>query len=505
MGNKKHILRFNLNGLRGEFLIPKGVNQVVIIADGFPSTPIKKDFMRFLEDNGFASFYPRYYGTWESDGKFLEHSPVNDIVQLVDFLSSNREIEDLYNQKKVPFKFDKIHIVGVSFGGSVALELTKCDNVNKIVSLCPVIDYKSFANKKEGQSFKNLISFIKKGFGTAFCFDKKGVQKLSKGELVNPIEIPIKKFNKNEVLIVHGSQDSIVAVEEVKKFAKKNNIKFKELSNKNHLSLTRFDRKIFKTILTFLRNSGKQTNVINIANSLKKTFERRIKSILVYGSACKKVNDAKDIDMVIVLDVFDTKDIKIIKKEVLKYRRLGIIIQMQILYETNDLPIIPDLYSINTWGDTFIEVLKEGKVLFGYNPFKKIPKNTTNLRKKELLKKIQQYLYFFRNKFINSDLENQRYIFFKKTRRCFVDFLVIMERKDDLSTSLKDVNIKKSLKPLKLSKKQLSFAKKLFCLPLKSFNKISDERFCQNCLEIVSKLYYKANEHLRSSLKTEES
>jgi hypothetical protein len=61
-----------------EFLPPKrqGRKQrVIILCDGMPSIPRKQLLSEFLAVKGFWVIYPRYRGTWESDGQFLERSP----------------------------------------------------------------------------------------------------------------------------------------------------------------------------------------------------------------------------------------------------------------------------------------------------------------------------------------------------------------------------------------------------------------------------------------------
>ncbi|NBD74198.1 hypothetical protein GVX82_04125, partial [Patescibacteria group bacterium] len=56
-----------------EFLPPtKHSSKVAIVAAGAPTYPGKRtEFAHFLAEQGYWVFVPRYRGTWESSGAFL--------------------------------------------------------------------------------------------------------------------------------------------------------------------------------------------------------------------------------------------------------------------------------------------------------------------------------------------------------------------------------------------------------------------------------------------------
>ena len=70
-----------------EFLPParaRKLDKVIILCDGMPSIPRKQVLVEFLAGKGYWVFYPRWRGAWESGGQFLERSPHEDILDVVD-------------------------------------------------------------------------------------------------------------------------------------------------------------------------------------------------------------------------------------------------------------------------------------------------------------------------------------------------------------------------------------------------------------------------------------
>jgi dipeptidyl aminopeptidase/acylaminoacyl peptidase len=63
---------------------PRKRQKVIILCDGMPGMPRKQALMEFLAAKGYWVFYPRYRGSWESGGKFLQKSPERDILDVID-------------------------------------------------------------------------------------------------------------------------------------------------------------------------------------------------------------------------------------------------------------------------------------------------------------------------------------------------------------------------------------------------------------------------------------
>src|SRR3989344_8031182 len=81
-----------------EFLLPaRRTNKVIIFCAGMPGVPKHKEAMGIWARRGYAVFFPRYRGTWESGGEFLKDSPEKDILGIISQLP--RGFKDLWSNK----------------------------------------------------------------------------------------------------------------------------------------------------------------------------------------------------------------------------------------------------------------------------------------------------------------------------------------------------------------------------------------------------------------------
>ncbi len=125
-----------------EFLPPvraRKKQKVIILCDGMPSIPRKQALVEFLAGKGFWVVYPRYRGTWESGGEFLERSPHEDILDVVDELPKG--LVEIAFGRRFPLTPDQIFVIGGSFGGAAAILASVDQRVNKVVANCPVTDW----------------------------------------------------------------------------------------------------------------------------------------------------------------------------------------------------------------------------------------------------------------------------------------------------------------------------------------------------------------------------
>src|ERR1700722_6684019 len=98
---------------------PRKQDKVIILCDGMPSIPRKQALVEFLAGKGYWVFYPRWRGAWESGGRFFEHSPHEDILDVFDELP--KQIKELAFGRTFRCSPSQIFIIGGSFGGAASI------------------------------------------------------------------------------------------------------------------------------------------------------------------------------------------------------------------------------------------------------------------------------------------------------------------------------------------------------------------------------------------------
>ena len=93
--------------------------KAIILCDGMPSVPTKQPLAEFLARRGYWVFYPRWRGAWESGGRFLEKSPVEDVADVITGISKGVIRENAFGQVFKPSP-DEIFVIGGSFGGATS-------------------------------------------------------------------------------------------------------------------------------------------------------------------------------------------------------------------------------------------------------------------------------------------------------------------------------------------------------------------------------------------------
>ena len=122
--------------------------------------PRKQDLAFFLSQKGYWVIYPRYRGSWESGGRFLEKSPDKDIRDVIDGLT--QDLSEVTFGRKFRVAPRKIFVIGGSFGGTAAILSTLDPRVKKAVANCPVVDWSILphAERKE-TSNKNYVAYLR--------------------------------------------------------------------------------------------------------------------------------------------------------------------------------------------------------------------------------------------------------------------------------------------------------------------------------------------------------
>ena len=166
--------KVNQNGIIYDIAFPDvSKKTLIILLPGLPEYPLPKQLMLDLANAGYFVIYPRYRGTFESDGEFLSRSPAYDILELLTFLEKTKKITELYSPSEKLIEFSKVVVLGPSFGGSVALHLSQLtEKISKYLVFAPVLDFKSHGNIQSEQDLKNLLRFLEQGYKNVYRFKK---------------------------------------------------------------------------------------------------------------------------------------------------------------------------------------------------------------------------------------------------------------------------------------------------------------------------------------------
>jgi len=229
MNNMQHLLRTRIKReIVAEFAISKGSNKLIILLDGMPTMPNKVRLIRFLVKRGYSVIHPRYRGSWESSGKFLDVSPEQDVLDILDELPNS--LKSAWDGEVFHVKHDEIIIICSSFGGPAGLLAARDSRVTKVIAFSPVVDWGAESPEEPFDQFKR---FVKEGFGEGYRIPEGNLEKLKSGEFYNPFghmdEIPGEK-----ILIIHADDDKIVIPGPILEFAEVTKSKLLMLKKGGH-------------------------------------------------------------------------------------------------------------------------------------------------------------------------------------------------------------------------------------------------------------------------------
>ncbi len=244
------IYRSKIKDIIFEFSPSEENKGVVIICDGLPSVPKQKELMLDFSNRGFFVIYPRYRGTWESGGEFLKESPAEDIKDVINLIKTGK-ISELYAGKEFEIKNKNISLIGSSFGGAIALSLADNEDVSKIVVLSPVVDFSKHNDNNNEQNLIWLGDFIKKAFGQGYRFNDENWQKMTKGEIFNPLQ-KLDKEKSKKILILYDKSDESIDYNKIENYSSKNGIKTIEVQNIGHLSFSKLSEEMKNEISDWL-------------------------------------------------------------------------------------------------------------------------------------------------------------------------------------------------------------------------------------------------------------
>lgn len=235
-----------------EFLPPSRTRKkqrLIIVCDGMPSIPRKQSLAEFLADKEFWVVYPRYRGAWESGGNFLEQSPHQDILDVIDELPNG--FKDIAFGRRFSLSPDQIFVVGGSFGGAAAILASLDSRVNKVVANCPVTDWTILdRSEKVETTNENYAEYIREAFGNAYRLSDTNWEKLRSGSFYSPWHRR-NEIDGSKILIFHAMDDPHVPYEGSLRFARETGVELKSVRRGGHLRTEDVVRKYWKQIKKF--------------------------------------------------------------------------------------------------------------------------------------------------------------------------------------------------------------------------------------------------------------
>jgi pimeloyl-ACP methyl ester carboxylesterase len=232
-----------------EFWMPrKPSGKAVILLDGCPSVPSKRKVGEFFARRGYWVFHPRYRGSWESDGVFLEESPEEDVLIVAEGL--NAGFQNIYDGIEYILDIHEIVVVGASFGGAAAVLSLKYPIISKAIALAPVIDWQA---KSEAEPFDYFLFMIEQGFGGAYRPHKDAWKRLMGGKFYSP-KYDSKEIDTSRLFVAHALDDKVISVLPLKQFAAQKKIKPMYLKKGGHFSVSKImDKEIWSKASVFLK------------------------------------------------------------------------------------------------------------------------------------------------------------------------------------------------------------------------------------------------------------
>lgn len=211
MGYLRHILRSYADGVYFEFLTAGEEREAVVLLDGFPSSNDREEEMRLLFQNGYNVFYPRYKGTFQSDGEFLKRDPSATMAEFLEYLQTGSTV-NLWDEKQVSFQNSGFHLILGSFGGAVSLAVAHQFDVDSVVLFSPVWNFAEHNGTYEEQDISHLTSFVKRAYKHLFRFDFNNVkEEMVRFDSCKPSHyLPL---SETVVGVFHDPDDSVVSVE----------------------------------------------------------------------------------------------------------------------------------------------------------------------------------------------------------------------------------------------------------------------------------------------------
>jgi pimeloyl-ACP methyl ester carboxylesterase len=197
--------------------------KVAILTSGAPGYPGGKgELMQKLSRLGYWSIVPRYRGTWESNGTFLEYSPAEDV-----------------------------QLIMSAFGGPAAILNSGDERVRKAITLSAVTDWRDQQHTVEPLELMN--QYVPEAFGMAYRPNEHAWEKLTEGNFYNPATAH-DSIAGEKLLLIHAIDDKVVHAAPAEALAKEVGATYIKLPSGGHMGVgSMHEPKIWKYIEKFLK------------------------------------------------------------------------------------------------------------------------------------------------------------------------------------------------------------------------------------------------------------
>lgn len=197
---------------------------------GMPGLPCKREVLEYFSSIGYWAVYPRYRGTWESRGRFLEHAPHEDVFLILDELSRPFFV-DVFSGEPILWNIKDVVLVGVSFGATATLLAAADKRVSRAVAVAPVVDW----TKQEytAEPLGELGEYLMNTHEQVYRFYADDWEKLKSGAFFSPVR-SFSECVRKKTLVLYAWDDPIIHVESVNAYCQTHEVKQKAYKRGGH-------------------------------------------------------------------------------------------------------------------------------------------------------------------------------------------------------------------------------------------------------------------------------
>lgn len=232
----------------------KNIEKIFIMCYWNPSHPFDhnpQNLYNFFKKNFLLVFFD-YKWTFWSDWICTFDNAVESVFEVIEFIKKWEAVNIRNNQEVIWENKEKI-LVWASYWWSVCLCVwAKSDDIEKIISLSPVISWKDFDKK----NLENTYNFLQNVYNNFWRCDQKSLENFKNWKInLNPVDF-LEDFENKEILLIQDKNDYQIDSLSVENFYKKLNSKRKKIyfeNKKRHILLHNLSEKdIFENILAFI-------------------------------------------------------------------------------------------------------------------------------------------------------------------------------------------------------------------------------------------------------------